>query len=110
MGHCRQGAKAVCEQHKDEGVEGWREVKRKVGTGQQAGGCYTSRLTLQRPKIRVVVDGLPLGTSTAPPADDVTFDACFLVYLACVLASYLMTSCRKGTYTGRRQEQVTRCK
>jgi hypothetical protein len=57
-----------------------------VGTREQAGGCYTSRLMLQRPKIRVVVDGLPLGTCPAGVgvADDVTFDACFLVYLACL--------------------------
>jgi hypothetical protein len=59
-------------------------VKRQVETG-----CYTSRLTLRRSKIRVVVDGLPLGTCPAGVgvADDVTFDACFLVYLACVLGA-----------------------
>ena len=61
-------------------------MKRKVGTGQQAGGCYTSRLTLQRPKIRVVVDRLPLGTSTALMMSHSTL-AFWYILLASLLAT-----------------------
>ena len=106
MGHCRQGAKAVCEQHKDEGG-----LKR----GEEEGGDRTAggRMLHVSSHASAAQDSRrrrPIALRYFDCADDVTFDACFLVYLACVLASYLMTSCRKGTYTGRRQEQVTRCK
>jgi hypothetical protein len=91
------------------------------GEQQQAGRrrrCYTSRLTLQRLKIRVVVDGLPLGTSFDPwialprrcgrVADDVTFGACFLVYLAGVQLACADDQLQNGTYmqVGRSELQL----